>query len=265
MRSTTLPSTPLIGMGAPIRDAGSGSMRFGAFQITETQSFPPETGEQCWVYLTLNAEIALSLPESTPLQRLIQSPRVRISVDGQWIWWALRRKYPGRWLRKLSGSDLIHDLAAHCGLTGQRLLLLGSSPGASAAAVQALRQRWPGLDVAGYAPPCYVADDSSEASMQTKSLAAIQAYRPDYVVLGLGAAKEQRFALQMMAQLDGRVSGLFCFGGAIDLAGGAVRRAPRPWQLLGVEGIYRVLQQPSRAGRLVKVLRVLPLLMRGRY
>ena len=240
-------------------------MRFGAFPITELQSFPPPRHAQCWVYLTLNAEIALSLPQSPALQQLIRQPRVRISVDGQWLWWGLRRKYQARALSKLSGSDLIHRLAEHCSQSGQRLLLLGSSAQANLGAVQALQARWPGLAVSGIAPPHYTPGSDGEQAMHAASLAAIEACNADFVVLGLGASKEQRFALQLAAQLDGRVTGLMCFGGAIDLASGRVKRAPLLWQRLGAEGLYRVLQQPARLGRLARVLRIIPVLVSGQY
>lgn len=263
MSTTTLPAGPLAAGPAPWRDAAP--MRFGAFPITELEAFPPPAVAHCWVYLTLNAEIALSLPESPALQQLIESPRARISIDGQWLWWGLRRKYPDRPVAKLSGSDLIHKLAAHCAREGQRLLLLGSTARANAGAVQALRRRWPGLDVAGYAPPPFATGSAEERPMHEQSFAAIRAFGPRYVVLGLGATREQRFAQQMAARLDGSVAGLLCFGGAIDLASGVVRRAPPLWQRLGVEGVYRVLQQPSRAGRFLRVLRVIPVLASGGY
>ncbi|CAD5371285.1 putative UDP-N-acetyl-D-mannosaminuronic acid transferase [Rubrivivax sp. A210] len=240
-------------------------MHFGEFAITETQSFPPPSRAQCWAYVTLNAEISLSLPHSPGLQSLLHSPRVRVSVDGQWLWWALRRKYPTRPLEKLSGSDLIHRIAAHCAQKGQRLLLLGSTPQANARAVQVLRQRWPALEVAGYAPPHYEIGEASEARMKASSLAAIRDFGAHYVVLGLGATKEHRFAWQAAPELDGVTHGLLCFGGAIDLASGVVRRAPIGWQRLGLEGIYRVLQQPARAARFVRVLRVLPALALGSF
>lgn len=268
--STATATTTAISTAQPVACSATAAgddlpLRFGSFCITETQAFPPPPAAQCWAYLTLNAEIALSLPGNPALQQLIQSPRARISVDGQWLWWGLRRKYRQRPLHKLSGSDLIHRIAAHCATAGQRLLLLGSTPRANAAAVLLMRQRWPGLDVAGYAPAHCAADAGSEQAMHEQAFAAIRAHQPHHVVLGFGAAKEQRFALQMAARLDGSVIGLYCFGGAIDLAGGAVRRAPRLWQRLGLEGLYRVLQQPSRLGRLLKVLRILPVLAQRRY
>ena len=118
---------------------------FGEVPITETATFPPlpapADAPLCWVYVTLNAEIALSLPSSPWLRRLVHEPRARVSVDGQWLWWALRRKYPQQPLAKLAGSDLIHQLAEHAQRDGKRLLLVGSTAQANGQAVQRLRQR----------------------------------------------------------------------------------------------------------------------------
>jgi exopolysaccharide biosynthesis WecB/TagA/CpsF family protein len=248
-----------------LRRSSSEPMLFGHIRITETSSFPPASVSLCWTYVTLNAEIALSLQHSAALRGLLASPRARVSVDGQWLWWGLRWKYPEQPLRKLPGSDLIHVIAEHCARSGQRLLLLGSSPRANAGAVRRLRKRWPELEVVGYSPPRYEMDHSSEQVMRSESLAAIEAWRPDFIVLGLGAAKEHRFAWQTAAALDGKVTGLMCFGGAIDLASGQVKRAPLLWQRVGLEGIYRVLQQPKRLHRFFKVLKVLPVLVFGKY
>jgi N-acetylglucosaminyldiphosphoundecaprenol N-acetyl-beta-D-mannosaminyltransferase len=252
--------------GLPQATAGDGaatSMHFGRIPITERGPFPPPPAAACWIYLTLNAEIALSLDTSPPMQAVLQTPRARVSVDGQWLWWALRRKYPRQPLRKLAGSDLIGELAAHCARHGERLLLLGSTPQANGAAVQRLRHAWPGLAVAGHAPPPYRPGTPGEDSALAHCHAAIDAWQPHYVVLGLGASREQRAALALAPALDGRVHGLLCFGGAIDFASGLVRRAPRTWQVLGLEGLWRVIEQPARLGRLLRVLRILPVLARG--
>jgi N-acetylglucosaminyldiphosphoundecaprenol N-acetyl-beta-D-mannosaminyltransferase len=241
-------------------------MCFGDVPITETQTFPPAPAAQCWIYLTLNAEIALSLPENPTLRRLVQLPRVRVSVDGQWLWWALRRKYPGRPLAKLSGSDLVYTLAGHCAAAGRRLLLLGSADAINAQAVRRLMERHPGLQVAGFAPGPYEADGGErEAAVLEGALDAIRDFSPDYVVLGLGAEKEQRLCLHLAPLLDGQVAGLMCFGGAIDMVSGHVRRAPRWMQVCGIEGLYRVCQQPERLPRLIRVFRILPKLAALRY
>jgi N-acetylglucosaminyldiphosphoundecaprenol N-acetyl-beta-D-mannosaminyltransferase len=38
-------------------------------------------------------------------------------------------------------------------------------------------------------------------------------------------------------------------GGAIDILAGITRRAPRSWQRLGLEWLYRMLQEPRRIGK----------------
>lgn len=242
-------------------------MHFGGVPITETERFPPSDAfGPCWVYVTLNAEIALGLERNSGLRSLLDSPRLRVSVDGQWLWWALRRKYPARMLRKLSGSDLIHDLAQHCAVQGRSLFLVGSTPWRNALAVARLRAAWPNLQVAGLSPPRFDGrrtDD--ERAVHGLIAARLRQVRPDFVVLGLGADKEHRFAALHAEELDGCVRGLLCFGGAIDMVSGEVRRAPRLWQRCGVEGVYRVLQQPQRLWRLIKVTRLIPRLAAGRY
>jgi exopolysaccharide biosynthesis WecB/TagA/CpsF family protein len=241
------------------------SLWFGNVPITETAGFPPAEMSQCWVYLTLNAEIALSLPGNPALRDLLCLPRARISVDGQWLWWALRRKYPAQGLVKLSGSDLIYQLAAHSAQHAQRVLLVGSTPEVNAMAVMRLRELQPGLEIAGFAPAAYGIASAGERNAEAATLEAIDAFEPDYVVFGLGADKEQRLSLRLAPRLDGRVKGLLCFGGAIDMASGHVRRAPAWMQRSGLEALYRVWQQPARLPRLIHALRVLPLLASGRY
>lgn len=250
----------------PLHAAGGAApMRFGVVPITEHGAFPPAASWHCWVYLTLNAEIALSLPGNPVLQTLVQDERARISVDGQWVWWALRRKYPERALAKLSGSDLIHVLAAHCARTGRRLMLLGSTAQANAGAVMRLRARHPGLVIAGYAPPAYRMDSAEEERALCLMGEAVEAFMPDYVVMGLGAEREQRTAARLAPLLDGQVTGLLCFGGAIDMASGQVQRAPVWMQRCGLEALFRLSVQPRRLLRTLRVLGILPVLARGQY
>jgi N-acetylglucosaminyldiphosphoundecaprenol N-acetyl-beta-D-mannosaminyltransferase len=85
------------------------------------------------------------------------------------------------------------------------------------------------------------------------------------VVLGLGAEKEQRLSIELASRLDRSVTGILCFGGAIDMVSGCVSRAPRWMQICGIEGLYRVWQQPDRLPRLIRVFRILPRLAARRY
>ena len=46
-------------------------------------------------------------------------------------------------------------------------------------------------------------------------------------------------------------------GGALDVLAGNVERAPETWRKAGLEWAYRLLRDPRRAGRMVKLPLVL--------
>lgn len=242
-------------------------LTFGSVRISETAGFPPSVPSgECVVYVTLNAEIALLARDSPRFLEILTASTTRVSVDGQWVLWGVRRKYPHVPVEKLSGSDLIFRLAAHCASHGEKLALLGSSVHSNAAAVARLRHVHPGLHIEGLSPPQFAIDQMTGDAVRAPIQAWIRKVRPLYVVVGFGTPKEVFWASSEVDLLrrEGVVA-VFCFGGAIDFASGSVRRAPVKWQRLGLEGVYRTMQQPQRWGRFLRVLRLLPTLITGRY
>jgi len=265
-------ATPALPAGAaPSSEQAAAApmaVAFGTVRITELAGFPPAPPPAggCYFYLTLNAEISLAAASSDTLHRLVESPRLRVSVDGQWILWALRRKYAHIEIQKLAGSDLIYRLAEHCHEGGRRLLLLGGAEAPNTEAVRRLRARFPAARIEGFSPPWFDPRSADWHDVRGLIRERIEAVVPDYIVCGLGAPKEQAWALDEADWLEARqVTGVFFFGGAIDFASGHLRRAPLAWQRVGMEGLHRVLQQPRRWRRLLKVLRILAVIASGRY
>ena len=71
----------------------------------------------------------------------------------------------------------------------------------------------------------------------------INAARPDFVWVGLGAPKQERW----MANHEDRVQGLMIgVGAAFDYEAGNIRRAPRWMQDHNLEWLYRLMQDPGR-------------------
>ena len=261
--STELPRPGVWHSGdvQPLRRA----FTFRGIAITETGSFPPAASERCWVYITLNAEIALTRRDDQGVCGVLRDGRARISVDSQWIWWALRRRHGARAPMKLSGSELIYTLAEHCATHGRSLLLLGASAETNRKAVDALRARHPHLNVSGFSPRMFRPGTPDEPAALAESLDTALATAADFVVLGFSPEKQYAMAAQLAPRLDGVSRGLLCFGGAIDMVSGRVKRAPVLWQRLGVESVYRILQQPSRLSRLFRLLPIVPQVLLGRY
>jgi N-acetylglucosaminyldiphosphoundecaprenol N-acetyl-beta-D-mannosaminyltransferase len=81
--------------------------------------------------------------------------------------------------------------------------------------------------------------------------AAIRSTQADVVFVCLGAPKQEYWMIEQGPQTG--ASFLIGLGGSLDVFAGTVKRAPKGWQKLGLEWLYRLLKQPSRIGRMAKL------------
>lgn len=145
---------------------------------------------------------------------------------------------------KVAGIDFADALMYQMSQEGMRLFLLGAKPGVAAQAADNLRQKYPGLIITGVKDG-YFKDDQE----------AIDAVRAaggaDVMFTCLGAPKQEKFMSGHMNELPVTLScGL---GGSLDVFAGTVQRAPDLFIKLGLEWFYRLLKQPSRIGRMMKL------------
>jgi N-acetylglucosaminyldiphosphoundecaprenol N-acetyl-beta-D-mannosaminyltransferase len=92
------------------------------------------------------------------------------------------------------------------------------------------------------APPFRPLTDAEWAD----SAARMRESNADVVWVGLGVPK-QDFAAEKLRCLRAAPV-ICCVGAAFDFYGGSKRRAPRALQVLGLEWIFRLLQEPLRLG-----------------
>lgn len=181
-------------------------------------------------------------------------------ADGVPVLWMARglgRRLPER----VAGSDLVPALAARAAADGFSIFLLGGAEGVADQAAARLREAHPGLAVAGTFSPPPGFDADPEAL--ERAVSATAAARPDVVLVGLGAPRQERFALSQGARLG--CAAVIAVGGTFDLLAGLRRRAPRLVQRAGLEWAWRMAQEPVRLGRryLVEDAAVLPLYARA--
>ena len=79
----------------------------------------------------------------------------------------------------------------------------------------------------------------------------IRAAAADVVFVCLGAPKQELWMAKMAGKLPlGLMVGL---GGSLDVFAGTVKRAPVAWQKLDLEWLYRLIKEPRRIGRMMKL------------
>lgn len=197
-------------------------------------------GEHRGAYVvTPNPEIVMMCLENPELSRAVASAEL-VLPDGVGIVYGARiLGTPMK--QKLPGIDFAQELFALMAARGRSLFLLGAKPGVAEEAAANLKKRFPGLDIAGTGDG-YFTDDGPV-------IEKINAARPDLLLVCLGAPKQELWMYENAKRLDvGLMAGL---GGAMDVFAGVVERAPERWQRLGLEWLYRLKSEPSRAGRMM--------------
>ena len=149
--------------------------------------------------------------------------------------------------QRLPGADFAGRLMEEMAKRGETLFLLGAKPGVADQAAQALRKRYPGLSVVG-THDGYFQDSGPVIEEIRRSGAQV-------VFVCLGAPKQELWMAEHGEETGAHL--LIGLGGCLDVFSGNVKRAPVAFQRLGLEWFYRLITNPSRAGRMVK----LPLFM----
>ena len=156
---------------------------------------------------------------------------------------------------KVAGVEFAEQLVAAMAKEGMRLFLVGAKPGVAEKAGKNLCEKYPGLVLAG-------TQDGYFADPQTTVDAINACGGADVVFVCLGAPKQERFMAHYMDDIHAT---LFCgLGGSLDVFAGVAKRAPKLFVKLGLEWFYRLLCQPSRIGRMMKLPKFLLIVIRER-
>ena len=103
-----------------------------------------------------------------------------------------------------------------------------------------LTKQYPGLKIAGmYSPPFRPLTDEEDINI----IAKINEVNPDFVWVGLGAPKQEKW----MAEHQGKIKGLMVgVGAGFDYFAGNIERAPEWMQNNDLEWLFRLFQDPKR-------------------
>ena len=174
-----------------------------------------------------------------PSYRAVQNGAVMALPDGGPLSQYSRRKGFAQAAR-VTGPDLMKEMLRESAQKHYRHYFYGSTQETLDILREKITRNYPGAVIAGMAsPPFRPLTEEEDAA----AVAAINEARPDFVWVGLGAPKQERW----MAAHQGRVHALMLgVGAAFDYEAGNIRRAPRWMQRCNLEWLYRLLQDPKR-------------------
>ena len=144
---------------------------------------------------------------------------------------------------KVAGIDFAQNMLPVFAETGSRLYLLGSKPGIAELAAEKMRQKQPDLCICGLRDGYF--QDEAEV------VRAINEAKADAVYVCLGSPKQERFMHDHRGELNAKL--LVGLGGTLDGIAGTVKRAPRWMIRLQLEWLYRLIKEPKRFKRMLRL------------
>ena len=191
------------------------------------------------IFTSANGQV-LSLCASEPHIRDLFLAADLIHADGMPMVFASRLFQRAPLPERVATTDFFHDAAIVGQQRGVRMFFLGAAKTVVDQAVRQARLLYPQLDIVGHS--CgYL----RRAGDEDRIVEIINAARPDILWLGLGAPREQEFALRNRARL-GNVGIIKTSGGLFDFMSGRNSRAPDWMQRIGLEWVYRIWLEPRR-------------------
>ncbi|WP_321207504.1 lipopolysaccharide N-acetylmannosaminouronosyltransferase [Rosenbergiella collisarenosi] len=195
--------------------------------------------------IALNAEKVLTSEQNEQLQQILMSGGINYP-DGISVVRSIRKKYPDSQVVRIAGADLWQSLMQRAGDLAIPVYLVGSQSQVLEQTSEKLQRQWH-VPIVGQQDG-YFTESDVESVIQH-----IKASRAKVVTVAMGSPRQELFIQRCYESYpDALYMGV---GGTYDVFIGKVKRAPLVWQKLGLEWLYRLIKQPSRLKRQLKLLK----------
>jgi N-acetylglucosaminyldiphosphoundecaprenol N-acetyl-beta-D-mannosaminyltransferase len=190
--------------------------------------------------VTLNPEIALKAQKDPTFLRMIREADL-VVADGFGITWAARRVHKQH-LKRIPGIELAEFLLAIAAHDNYPVFFLGANPGVAEQAAKNLSARWPGLKICGTHSGYFSAGEQEQLGRKLAETTV------PLLLVGMGAGLQEKVIASFPPNAFRVALGI---GGSLEVWAGRRQRAPRFFQTLSLEWLYRVFADPRRFARLL--------------
>lgn len=204
------------------------------------------------VVVTANSELVVQAAEIPEVGEIVAQADL-VVPDGVGLLWA-GAIHGVPFPQRIPGIELMEALVARAPKEGWRVVFYGGRPGVAQKAADNLSKRYPGFKAHrcyhGYLTP------EEEAAM----LAQLRDDPPHLLFVALGAPRQEAWMIARKSQLPDLVA--IGVGGSFDVFSGRLKRAPRWMGQLGLEWLFRLIQEPKRFPRVLALPRFVFLVLK---
>ncbi len=174
--------------------------------------------------------------------------------DGVGAVWALKQKGI-KHVVKIPGVELWLEIV-RTNFKDKSFYFIGAREEIIQGTVQKLKKEFPGINLLGYR------NGYLSSSEINNLIVDIAAKRPDFVFVAMGSPMQERIMKKMAAEHTAVYVGL---GGSFDIYSGKTKRAPQVFIDYKLEWFYRLINEPKRAYRQIKLIDFAWKMLRKKY
>lgn len=190
---------------------------------------------------TPNSEIIMAAYKDDNFRDILNDAEL-LTADGIGVVYA--SKILGKPItERAAGYDILCEVLERIKGTSRSVFLFGGKPGVAELAEEKLKERFPGIVIAGTRNGYFKPEEEEDIVSQINSSGA------ELLLVCLGAPKQELWINKYKDKLNVKVA--MGVGGSLDVFAGTALRAPVFYCKHGLEWFYRLMKQPSRAGRML--------------
>jgi N-acetylglucosaminyldiphosphoundecaprenol N-acetyl-beta-D-mannosaminyltransferase len=216
-------------MGCPVDRITSAALLQELAQVIDSQSGPK-------VIQFINANKIAQVRQDGDMARIMGKADY-VLADGQPML-PMGRLLGVKLPERIDGIGLMGKLLKLADDRRYSVYLLGAKQEVLDTCVAKIRQQYPNLRIAGSRNGYFSEKDTPGV------VAQIREAKPDLLFLGMGSPMKERFADRYAPELGATV--IQGVGGSFDVMADLVKRAPVWLQRIGMEWLFRVIQEPRR-------------------
>jgi N-acetylglucosaminyldiphosphoundecaprenol N-acetyl-beta-D-mannosaminyltransferase len=191
--------------------------------------------------ITANPIMVMAALENPSYMEIMKSAEL-VVPDGTGVVWAAEYCHEPV-AERVAGFDLLHELLRQGESYNWRVYLLGSTPEVIRETASRLQSGYPGIVIAGYHDGFFGPEEDEQ--ILTRILDA----KPDLLFVARGADSQEPWIAKYKSRLQ--IPVMMGVGGSFDVISGKSRRAPKAFQKLRAEWLYRLLKEPTRYKRML--------------
>jgi len=160
--------------------------------------------------------------------------------------------FMGKIIRRIAGIDLMLDICALAEKENKSVFLLGGQGNIAREAAIKLKEKYGKLRIVGAETGLEAGEWGIEAGLWKKGKQKnkelelrIKNAKPDILFAAFGQMKQEKWIYHNLPQLPS-VKLAMGVGGSFDFIAGKIKRAPRVMRAVGLEWLWRLLQEPKK-------------------